>query len=189
MSNRAQLILVVILIAGGLGFVAFQVFRDPGVQQGKAARSYAPGATFTERSRLQEFVNLGVRVTLCMDDDLNGQPLLRALFSPTDRGFHVYSKDLDPNRTGGVGLATQLELLPNPAVKTVGQLFADVTPEHREGVDVYPEGPVQLRLPIQFVQGRTNVPAQVAVSYMACNSNICLRPVKRKIVDVQLVSP
>jgi hypothetical protein len=123
-----------------------------------------------------------------MDADSKGRPLLGATFTPTERGFHVYSKDLDPNTTGGVGIATRLELLPNASVRAVGQAFADVASERQEEVDVYPDGPVKLRLPIEFVLPNTNVAAQIAVSYIACSGQTCLLPVRRKIVDVQLVA-
>ena len=182
MSNRAQLSLIFACIIGALGFVGYQVFRASGV------RSYASGTTFTERARLTEFVSNGVRVVVFMESDSKGQPLLRATFTPTAQGFHVYSKDLDPKSTSGVGMATRLELLPHPSIRAVGQLFADRALESHQGLDIYPDGPVNLRLPIQFVGADTNLAAQVAVSFMACKKDgLCLRPVERQILDVQIV--
>jgi len=123
-----------------------------------------------------------------MESDSQGQPLLRATFTPTDQGFHLYSKDLDPKTTDGVGRATRLELLPHPSVKTAGRLFADRAPVSHRGLDIYPDGPVSLRLPIQFVGAETNITAQVAVSYMACKTDgVCLMPVERQILNVQIV--
>ena len=97
--------------------------------------------------------------------------------------------------TGGVGMATRFELLPHSSVRVAGQLFADRAPQsHRvkeldASVDIYPDGPVSLRLPIQFVGAATNIATQVAVSYMACDSHgVCLRPVDRHILDIQVVS-
>jgi len=187
MSNRVQLIVILACVVGALAFVGVQVFRATG------ARSYAPDATFAEHARLAEFASNGVRVIVSMEADSQGQPLLRATFTPTDRGFHVYSKDLDPKATSGVGLATRLELLPHPSVSIAGQLFADLAPQsHRvkeldATVDVYPNGPVNLRLPIEFVGAVTNITAQVAVSYMACNTDgVCLRPVDRQILGIQI---
>lgn len=182
MSNRTQLILILVFVVGALAFVGVKVFRAT------RARSYAPGTAFTERARLTEFASDGVRVVVFMESDSNGQPLLRATFTPTDKGFHVYSKDLDPKTTGGVGMATRLELLPHPSIRVAGRLFADVAPESHGGLDIYPDGPVSMRLPIQFVGAGTNISAQVAVSYMACKTDgVCLRPVERKILDVQIV--
>jgi hypothetical protein len=189
MSNRAQLILILACVVGALGFIGVQVFRATGT------RSYPPGATFTEVAPLGEFTTNGVRVAVFMESDSQGQPLLRATFTPTDRGFHVYSKDLDPKTTGGVGMATRLELLPHSSVRRAGQLFADIAPQSHQvkeldaSVDIYPDGPVTLRLPIEFVGAATNIAAQVAVSYMACKTDgVCLRPVERQVLDVQIAS-
>src|ERR1022692_3162645 len=170
MRNRAQLILILACVVGALGFVGYQVFRASGL------RSYTPDTTFTERVRLTEFASSGVRVAVFMESDSQGQPLLRATFTPTDEGFHVYSKDLDPKTTGGVGMATRLELLPHPTIRAAGRLFADRAPESHQGLHIYPDGPLSLRLPIQFVGADTNIAAQVAVSYMACKTDgVCLR--------------
>lgn len=188
MSNRAQLLLILSCVVGALAFVSFQMFRAGN------ARSYAPDATFTEQARLTEFSSNGVRVALFLESDSRGLPLLRATFTPTDPGFHLYSKDLDPERTGGVGRPTRLELLPNSSVKVSGQAFSDVSPQsHRFAelnatVDIYPDGPVTLHLPIEFLGVDTSIAAQVALSYMACKTNgVCLRPVERQIVEVQIL--
>ncbi len=189
MSNRTQLLLILACVAGALGFVGYQVFRSTG------GRTYPAGVTFTEGVQLAELASNGVRVAVFRELDSQGRPLLRATFTPAERGFHVYSKDLDPKKAGGGGLATRLELLPHASVSAAGALFADVAPQsHRNkeldaSVDIYPDGPVTLRLPIQFVGAATNVAAQVAVSYMACKTDgVCLRPVERQILDVQLGS-
>jgi|GEM_PF-5168593 len=183
MSNRAQLLLILACCVGVLAFVGSQVFRA------SATRVYAPDTVFTERARLTEFAKSGVRVVVFMDSDPKGQHLLRATFTPTDQGFHVYSKDLDTKAAGGVGMATRLELLPHPSIKAAGPLFADVATEGHHGLDIYPDGPVSLRLPVQFVGADPNVAAQVAVTYMACKTDgVCLQPVERQILDVQIAS-
>src|SRR5438046_1600519 len=128
MSNRAQLILIVACCVGALAFVGFQVFRA------SATRGYAPDTTFTERARLTELTKSGVRVVVFTESDPKGQPLLRATFTPTERGFHVYSKDLDTKATGGVGMPTRFELLPHRSIKAVGPLFADVATERHHDV-------------------------------------------------------
>lgn len=188
MSHRLRSILILAGVASALALVAVQRFR------GGPTRSYAPDATFVERARLADFAAYGVRVVLFLDADSRGQPLLRGTFTPTNQEFHIYSKDLDPKTVGGVGMPTRLELLPNSSVKPAGELFADVAPLKHQvkalglTLDIYPEGPVNLRLPIQFVGVATNIPAQVAVSYMACNTTgACLRAVKRQVLDVQIV--
>src|ERR1051326_502849 len=181
MSNRAQVILIIACCVGALAFVGVQVFRS------SATRGYAPDSTFTERARLTEFSKSGVRVVVFTESDPKGQPLLRATFTPIERGFHVYSKDLDTKATGGVGMPTRLELLPHRSIKQAGALFADIATERHHDIDIYPDGPVNLRLPIQFVGADTNIAAQVAISYMACRTDgVCLRPVEREILDVQI---
>lgn len=189
MSNRAQIVLVVAGVVAALGFVGYKILPS------KGARTYASGTSFAEGARLAESSTNGVRVVVCMESDSQGQLLLRATFTPTENGLHVYSKDLDPKATGGVGIPTRLELLPHASVRGAGQLFADIPPQsHRVkeldiSVDTYPEGPVTLRLPIQFIGTATNVAAQVAVSYMACKTDgVCLPPVERQILDVQIAA-
>jgi hypothetical protein len=183
MTNRAPLTLIVACCAGALAFVGIQVFRSA------ATRVYTPDTAFTERARLTEFSSNGVRVVIFAESDPKGQPLLRATFAPIERGFHVYSKDLDTRATGGVGTPTQFGLLPHHSIKTAGPLFADAAPEKHQGIDIYPDGPVSLRLPVQFVAGATNIAAQVAISYMACKTDgVCLRPVEREILDVRLTA-
>ncbi len=183
MSHRAQLGLILACCVGALTFVGVQVFRA------SATRGHAPDTVFTERARLTEFTESGVRVVVFMDSDPRGQTLLRATFTPTDQGFHVYSRELDTKATGGVGMPTRLELLPHPSVKAAGPLFADVATQRHDGVDIYPDGPVSLRLPIQIAGGDTAVTARVAISYMACKTDgVCLRPVERQILDVQIPS-
>ncbi len=183
MSNRAQLILIGACCVGALAFAGIQVLRY------SASRTYPPDTTFTAGARLTEFSKSGVRVVVLTESDSKGQPLLRATFTPTEPGFHVYSKDLDTKATDGVGMPTRLDLMPNPSVKAAGALFADVGTKQHQGIDIYPDGPVSLRLPIEFVGTNTNIAAQVAISYMACKTDgVCLRPVEREILDVQIVS-
>ena len=187
MSNRAQIALIASLFAAAVGFVSYQIVR------GSRVGANAPGGVFTERARLAEFTRNGVHVLVSMEADSKGQPLLRASLTPTDPGFHLYSKEHDPEKADGAGVATRLELLPNPAVKAVGQAFTDAAarthrvPSLNLAVDIYPDGPVSLRLPIRFAVGATNVAAQIALSYMACKTDgECRLPVQRHVVDVRL---
>jgi hypothetical protein len=185
MSNRAEVTLISACVIRALAFVGYQVFRAG------SARSYPSDTTFTEKERLTEFTSNGVRVVLFTESDSQGFPLLRATFTPTKHGFHLYSKDLDPTTTGGVGMPTRLELLPNPSVKRSGPVFSDVVSfpgaKLNASVDIYPEGPVSLRLPVKFAGGDPSIVAQVAVSWMACKTDgVCLLPVERQILDVKL---
>ena len=186
-NNKAQLILILGFVVTVLTFVGYQLFRASGT------RTYPPGATFSERARLTEFITNGVRVAVFMESDSQELPLLRATFTPTEQGFHLYSKDLNPKMSGGIGMATRFELLPNPAVRAVGSPFSDVAAqshnlkELKAAVDIYPDGPVTLRLPIHFLGTTTTLTAQVAVTYMACKTDgICLPPVERRILDIRV---
>jgi hypothetical protein len=122
----------------------YQVFRAGN------ARSYSSDTAFTEKERLTEFTSNGVRVVLFTESDSQGFPLLRATFTPTKHGFHLYSKDLDPTTTGGVGMPTRLELLPNPSSKGAIRYSATFrqwvsrSAEPNTTVEIYPDGPVSL---------------------------------------------
>jgi hypothetical protein len=187
MSDRAQLSLILACVVGAVAFVGIQVFRST------SARSYKADTAFAERSRLGEFASNGVHVAVFLESDPQGQPLIRATFTPDASGFHLYSKDLNPKRTGGVGVPTRLELRADSSVRVAGNLFADTVPHQTKAldgsVDIYPDGPVSLRLPIQFVGAAINIAAQVEVSYMACSTDgVCLRPIEHQLLDVQIPS-
>lgn len=183
MSNKAKLLLLMAIVVVVLAFLGYQLLRTNNV------RSYDSDTTFTEQARVADFTENGVRVTVFAETDPNGELLLRATFSPTEPGFHVYSKDLDTKITDGIGMPTKLELLPNSTLKIAGPLFADRIPENHQGLGIYPDGPVSLRLPVQVVGSNKNVTAQIAISFMACKTDgICLRPVEREILDIRMES-
>jgi hypothetical protein len=84
------------------------------------------------------------------------------------------------NAVGGAWTRREHPPVPEESIRAAGQLFANVETERHGGLDIYPDGPVSLRLPIQFVGAETNITAQVAVSYMACKTDgVRLRPVER----------
>ncbi len=185
MSKRTQLILLLAAV-GALAFVLYQISQT-------GARTYAPNSVFTVRTQLAEFEANGVKTVAFLESDEHGELLLRATFAPIAYGFHLYSKDLDPNKTGGVGRATQFELLPNPSLRAVGQAFTDVAPQSHAipelnvSIDIYPDGPVTMRLPIEIAEAATSIKAQVAISYMACKTDgVCLPPVDRQILDIEV---
>ena len=187
MSDRRDFALISACVISVLAFAGYQLFSAPSI------RTYPPNATFTERGRLTEFSTNGVGVALYVESDFQGQAVLRATFTPTESGFHLYSADLDPKSVGGVGLPTILELLRHSLVKSVGPAFADVLPQNHVvkelgvSIPIYPDGPVTLRLPVKFFGTETDVAAQVAVSYIACNTDgVCLRPVDRQILNVKI---
>lgn len=175
MINRAEFTLIGVCVIAAFGFVGYQIFR----------------ASMT-RTNATDFSSNGVRVAFSIESNTNGKLLIRATFTPTN-GFHLYSKDLDPEKSRGIGLATRLELLPHPEVKVAGPVVTDMTPQTHHikeldiTVDLYPDGPVTFRLPIEIVGTATNVPARLAVSYMACQTDgVCLFPVERQIINVRI---
>jgi hypothetical protein len=164
-----------------------------GCGRGNDARSYSASAVFTERTALAEFAKNGVRVSVALESDEREQLVLRATFTPTEPGFHLYGKELPEDGVNGIGVPTRLELVGPSSLKAAGPLFSNIT-SHDLRVDslritlpVYREGPVILRLPIELPSRRQDVTAQVAVSYMACSTDgVCKIPVKKKILDIKI---
>ena len=188
MSNRVQTIVIVICVALAAAFVSFQILRKPAgsVQKTKTGSLQGP---FTERARLAEFTKNGVGVTILLETDSSEQPLLRATLKP-QKGFHLYSKDMDPKTTGGVGLPTRVDFAQSTGVFPIGAPITDVSPKRydfdqpRISVDIYPDGPVTWRQAVR-IDAVTNATAQLAISYMACKTDgVCLRPVDKYLVEI-----
>jgi hypothetical protein len=165
-----------------LGFVGYQIFRASG------ARTYASDASFKTLAGLADRTENGVRVEVALESDSKSQYLLCATFTPTDDGFHLYGKDLDPKTVDGLGMPTKFEIPASSSIKVAGSLFANVPTRvyHDEAtkvsLPVYPDGPVTLRLPIEFGAGTAGVPLILSVSYMACDSKgTCLKPVESSV--------
>lgn len=154
-------------------------------------RTYAQGSVFTPVAQLAEFTENSVRVTLSLESDQQRHPILRATFAPTEAGLHLYGKDLPEAGIQGIGVPTRLDVPPQSSITPAGSVFTDASP-HDERFDalgitlqIYPEGPVTLRQPIQVSSTDGAVSAQVFFSYMACQSNgSCRLPVRRRAVEV-----
>src|SRR5678815_4440259 len=75
-----------------------------------------------------------------------GKGTLVGLFTPKPKKdpLHLYSVDLK----GDVGVATTIAVRPGQAVTADGPLVADQQAQDHDGLAVYPEGPVIVRLPI-----------------------------------------
>jgi len=131
-----------------------------------------------------------VAVTIAVEADSGGAVRLRASFAPTRSGLHLYSMDLPRDGLGGMGRPTLLEVVPSPAVRSVGALSADRAPVPllvpRLGLTfpVYPDGPVTLRLPIAVTRPRSRV--TLSVTYMACTGQRCFPPVIGRQIPVDL---
>lgn len=113
---------------------------------------------------------------------------LRAVFTPGkhEPPLHLYDKDLP---TGGLGIPTKIEIAPGQSARAVGGAIATQQPHELNGLSVYPEGPVELKLPIILPRGDgARMPVELRISYMACTDTECLPPVINRAVTVQLPS-
>ena len=138
-----------------------------------------PLATFEENS---------VEVVITLEAGADpGKATLVGLFTPKPQKepLHLYSIDLT-----GVdgGVATKMVIRPGQAIESAGPLTAQPAPHDHQGLSVYPEGPVTLRLPITVPITPDGAPvvANVLVSYMACTAKNCLFPVKNYSVTVKI---
>ena len=148
---------------------------------------------FTTRADLTGFVSNGVSVKVALETDSKNHPVLSATFAPTKQGFHLYSKDLPERGVNGIGVPTRFVVINSENVKSSGSAFANVSPKNLEmkslGVTlpIYPEGPVQIRIPIEVSPTATEAEAKLSFTYMACKSDgECLRPVEGKELTVKI---
>ena len=152
-------------------------------------RTYSASAVFTERAKLTESTENFVKVVVSLEVDSAGQPVIRATFTPTEQGLHLYGKDMPEEGVKGFGRPTRLDLV-GGAARAAGSVFCDVSPHNLDvsGVKlpIYPEGPVTLRQPVE-ISGSGDLTAQIEISYMACRtSGECKFPVQRKRVELKL---
>ncbi|MGW6983012.1 hypothetical protein ACWGE1_26860 [Streptomyces sp. NPDC054932] len=148
---------------------------------GSAATAPPPTTRFTEN---------GVTVTLSVSDWHAPKGTLTAVFTPEEKGFHLYSTDLPLTGIEGVGRPTAVGV--TGALKADGKLTAaaDVRTISVPGVDapvpVYPDGPVTTTLPIR-ADGKGN--ATVLLGYASCSTEegctipVADRPVQLRITD------
>ena len=119
-----------------------------------------------------------VTVTVAVAEVVGDRAVLIGRFVPdaATPPWHLYGIDL----VGTLGVASRLGLAPGSKAEVVGPLSADQTTHELDGLAVYPDGPVVLRLPIRLPDGIAggSVPIEVLVSYMACSADICKGPVK-----------
>jgi hypothetical protein len=152
-------------------------------------RTYSASAVFTERAKLAEVTENSVKVSVSLEADSAGQPVIRATFTPTEQGLHLYGKDMPEDGVKGFGRPTRLQVI-GDVIKPDGPVFSDVTTHDLEALDVklpvYPEGPVSLRQPVEIRTG-SDFTAQIEISYMACRTGgECKMPVERKRLELKL---
>ena len=110
------------------------------------------------------------------------QATIVATFTPDPtypKPLHLYGIDLP---AGGVGIATQVGLPPGSPLSASGPLTADKPTHVRDGLAVYPDGPITLRLPVRLPvrvakDDDSPLATTVLVSYLACTADNCLIPV------------
>ena len=127
-----------------------------------------------------------VEIALTLDD--GGQAWLEATFTP-EEGYHLYSKDIPPGGVDGLGRPTLLELVPGSRLESTGDLGESVgayQEDGPEGLLVYPEGAVILRLPVTLPQGPGWFDEQVSVTFMACHTGTCCPPVAGRLIPVRV---
>lgn len=165
------------IAAALLSFAALAACGGQPAESGAAA----PTTSFTEN---------GVTVTLSVSDWHATEGTLTAVFTPEEKGFHLYSTDLPPTGIEGVGRPTAVDV--TGVLRAGGKLTAaaDVRTISVPGVDapvpVYPDGPVTTTLP---VRADGNGDATVLLGYASCSSQegctipVSDRPVRLRITD------
>jgi hypothetical protein len=129
-------------------------------------------------SRLAQFSDQGVTVTISIKDRTSSRATLVATLKPDRPGFHLYSVDLPADGINGVG--RPITLMPRGTLAAAGPLTAEArtTTITLAGTDltlpVYPDGPVTVDLPVTLAG---HGEAAVLVGYAACSKSACLPPV------------
>ncbi|WSP42630.1 hypothetical protein OG247_38480 [Streptomyces sp. NBC_01244] len=139
----------------------------------------APTTSFTEN---------GVTVTLSVSDWHPPRATLTAVFTPEEKGFHLYSTELPATGIEGVGRPTSMAV--TGVLRADGKLTAaaDVRTISVPGVDapvpVYPDGPVTTTLPVRL-DGSGE--ATVLLGYASCSTEEgCTIPVSDRPVHLRV---
>ena len=129
----------------------------------------------------------GVKVAVSaarLDDEWT---VIRGIYTPTEAGYHLYSKDMPPEGIDETGRPTLLTANGGDVIQ-IGSVLADKEPhdftQYGVTLPVYPEGPVTLYRLIRINPGATSV--SVALTYMSCSAELCNMPVEGSVVSVAL---
>lgn len=111
--------------------------------------------------------------------------VVRVHFEPLQSGFHIYSLTLPSGGIDGLGIPTRVEAgdgltASGPARSTVEPISLRI-PELRVTLPVYPDGPVDIDLPVDANHPGSST---VIVTYGACSDAVCLLPVRDLSVPV-----
>jgi thiol:disulfide interchange protein len=133
---------------------------------------------------LATFEKNSVAVVLTFEPGEAGKGTLVGVFTPKPKNdpLHLYSIDLK----GPEGVATTIAIRPGQAVEAAGPLSADKVPYDHDGLAIYPDGPVTVRLPVTVPPSADGAPVETTllISYMACSAKFCLNPVIKTPVKV-----
>ncbi|WP_423832852.1 hypothetical protein [Streptomyces manipurensis] len=148
---------------------------------GAGAGSAAPTTRFSEN---------GVTVVLSVSAWKGSQGTLTAVFTPEEKGFHLYSTDLPATGVDGVGRPTSVAVDGALAAQGGLRAGAEVRSIRVPGVDsplpVYPDGPVTTTLP---VRASGNGDARVLVGYASCSAEEgCTIPVADRPVRLRVTA-
>ena len=145
-----------------------------------------PLVALTAGEPLATFEKNSVAVVLTYEaGEAPGTGTLVGLFTPkpTKDPLHLYSVDL---KGEDAGVATTIAVRPGQSVAAAGPLTADKATHDLEGLAVYPDGPVTVRLPLTVPPSADGAPVETTllISYMACSAKFCLNPVIKTPVKV-----
>ncbi|MFI8100716.1 hypothetical protein [Streptomyces sp. NPDC086023] len=154
-----------------------------GESDGGAAAQAAPAPT-------TRFSENGVTVTLTVTDWRDSEGTLRAVFTPEEPGFHLYSTALPAGGVDGVGRPTSVAVsgaLRARGALTAGSPVRSITlPGVDAPVPVYPDGPVTTTLPVRAgAEGE----ATVLLGYASCSTTegctipVADRPVRLHVTE------
>jgi thiol:disulfide interchange protein len=149
---------------------------------------WLPLLALTAGEPLATFEKNSVEVVLSYEPGAEaGRGTIVGVFTPKPKQdpLHLYSVDL-PGTDGGV--PTTIAVRPGQAVEAAGRLTADQTPYEHDGLMIYPDGPVTVRLPVTVPPTSDGAPVETTllISYMACSAKFCLNPVMKQPVAVKI---
>jgi thiol:disulfide interchange protein len=127
------------------------------------------------------FAKNGVSVVLSLErSGSSSEATIVGVFTPDPRHpqpLHIYGLSLP---VGGPGIATRIALPADSPLRVRGPLTADQATHDLAGLQVFPEGPVTLRLPVHLPSGNDpSLAITVLIDYLACTHDSCLIPVLR----------
>lgn len=109
--------------------------------------------------------------------------VLRGTFTPVDKGYHLYGKDLPEEGLDGTGRPTRLDV--TAGATQTGATMADKEPHDLKVFDqtlpVYPEGPVTL---YRLARAAAGTKLTLSLTYMSCSNELCNAPVEKSPMEI-----